>query len=156
MKPFLQTLVFTVLVPGTVAGYVPWRLRPHPFPRPSVLAMVAGTLLIATGLAVYLHTAFWGFALQGRGTPAPIAPTQKLVVIGLHHYVRNPMYIGVLLIILGQAALFTSCTLLFYAVFLWLAFHLFVLLYEEPTLHKQFGSEYDAYRKRIPRWFPKP
>jgi protein-S-isoprenylcysteine O-methyltransferase Ste14 len=120
-----------------------------------MLALAAGILLVATGLVIYLHTAFWGFALRGRGTPAPIAPTRNLVVSGLHRYVRNPMYIGVLLIVVGQASLFRSIPLFLYAAFLWLAFHAFVLLYEEPTLHQQFGSEYDAYKQRVPRWLPK-
>jgi protein-S-isoprenylcysteine O-methyltransferase Ste14 len=154
MKPLLQTLLFTILVPGIVAGYVPWLLR-RPSHPVSAAVLSAGTVLIAIGAAIYLHTAFWGFARRGRGTPAPIAPTKELVVSGLHRYVRNPMYIGVLLIVLGQAALFDSRTVLLYAVFLWAAFHLFVLLYEEPTLHKQFGPEYDAYKHRVPRWLPK-
>jgi len=156
MKPFFQTLLFTILIPGSVAGYIPWLLRAHPSSRPSPPLLVAGALLIGSGLVIYVHTAFWGFARYGRGTPAPIAPTERLVVNGLHRYVRNPMYIGVLLIVLGQAALSSSPTLLLYAAFLWLAFHVFVLLYEEPTLHHQFGAEYDAYKHRVPRWFPKP
>jgi protein-S-isoprenylcysteine O-methyltransferase Ste14 len=114
-----------------------------------------GALLIALGVAIYLHTAFWGFALHGRGSPAPIAPTKKLVVEGLHRYVRNPMYLGVLGVVLGQAVLFQSRSIALYAVFFWLAAHLFGLFYEEPTLHQQFGSDYDDYRRRVPRWLPK-
>ena len=155
MKPLLQTLVFTVLVPGTVAGYVPWRLRNGSPIAASPWMVWPGALLIALGVAIYLHTAFWGFALHGRGTPAPIAPTKKLVVEGLHRYVRNPMYLGVLGVVLGQAVLFQSRSIALYAVFFWLAAHLFVLFYEEPTLHQQFGSDYDDYRRRVPRWLPK-
>ena len=155
MKPLLQTLAFTIVVPGSVAGYIPWLLRAHPAPRPTTLTLSSGIVLIAFGVAVYAHTAFWGFAFRGRGTPAPIAPTQDLVISGLHRYVRNPMYIGVLLIVVGQAVLFDSRTVLLYAAFLWLAFHVFVLLYEEPALHKQFGPEYDNYKQRVPRWLPK-
>jgi protein-S-isoprenylcysteine O-methyltransferase Ste14 len=77
------------------------------------------------------------------------------VVEGLHRYIRNPMYIGVLLVVLGQAFLFWSRALAEYAAFLWLAFHVFVLLYEEPTLRRQFGNEYEAYRRRVPRWIPR-
>ena len=155
MKPLLQTLAFTIVVPGSVAGYIPWLLRAHRAPRPTALTLSAGIVLIAFGVAVYAHTAFWGFAFRGRGTPAPIAPTQDLVISGLHRYVRNPMYIGVLLIVVGQAVLFDSRAVLLYAAFLWLAFHVFVLLYEEPALHKQFGPEYDNYKQRVPRWLPK-
>lgn len=155
MKPLLQTLAFTIVVPGSVAGYIPWLLRAHSAPRPTTLSLSTGIVLIAFGVTVYAHTAFWGFAFRGRGTPAPIAPTQNLVISGLHRYIRNPMYIGVLLIVAGQAVLFDSRTVLLYAAFLWLAFHVFVLLYEEPALHKQFGPEYDNYKQRVPRWLPK-
>jgi protein-S-isoprenylcysteine O-methyltransferase Ste14 len=151
----LKTAVFTVLAPGIVAGYVPWRLRQ------SSVVMVGGPqrwaafLVIALGCAIYLHTAFWGFAMIGGGTPAPIAPTKRLVVQGLHRFVRNPMYIGVLLIVAGQAWLFWSRSLFLYTAVLWLAFHLFVLTYEEPTLRKQFGESYERYRVAVPRWIPK-
>jgi protein-S-isoprenylcysteine O-methyltransferase Ste14 len=155
VKPLLHTLAFTVLVPGTVAGYVPWRLRNGSPIAASPWIVWPGALLIALGVAIYLHTAFWGFALHGRGTPAPIAPTKKLVVKGLHRYVRNPMYLGVLGVVLGQAVLFQSRSIALYAVFFWLAAHLFVLFYEEPTLNQQFGSDYDDYRRRVPRWLPK-
>ena len=155
MRPVLETVIFTVLVPGTVAGYVPWRLRNGSPIAASPWMVWPGALLIALGVAIYLHTAFWGFALHGRGTPAPIAPTKKLVVEGLHRYVRNPMYLGVLGVVLGQAVLFQSRSIALYAVVFWLAAHLFVLFYEEPTLHQQFGSDYDDYRRRVPRWLPK-
>ena len=155
MRAFLQTVLFTIVVPGTVAGYIPWSLRDgHPVAA-SPLVFLPAVLLIAAGTAVYLHTAFWGFALHGHGTPAPIAPTQKLVVVGLHRYVRNPMYMGVLCIILGQALLFESRHILLYTLIVWMIVHLFVLFYEEPTLERQFGAEYDAYRDRVPRWIPK-
>ncbi len=97
-----RTLVFTVFVPGTVAGYVPWRLRQDAAPVTGPEEWAAITV-IAIGIAIYLHTAFWGFALMGGGTPAPIAPTKILVVKGLHRFVRNPMYVGVALVIGGQA-----------------------------------------------------
>ena len=97
-----KTLIFTVFVPGTVAGYVPWRLRQDAAPVTGAEEWAAITI-IAMGIAIYLHTAFWGFALIGSGTPAPIAPTRILVVKGLHRFVRNPMYMGVGLVIGGQA-----------------------------------------------------
>lgn len=155
MKPVLTTLLFTILVPGTVVGWVPWRLHGNAPATDYPVLRWTGILLIALGIAIYGHTAFWGFALRGRGTPAPIAPTKKLVVEGLHRYVRNPMYLGVLTVVIGQAVLFQSKPVAMYAVALWLAFYTFVLVYEEPTLRKQFGTEYDDYRQRVPRWIPR-
>lgn len=153
--PLLKTVVFTVFVPGTVAGYVPWRLRRGVAAAATGVEQCAATAVIAMGIAIYLHTAFWGFALTGGGTPAPIAPTKTLVVKGLHQSVRNPMYIGVALVIAGQAWLFHSQRIAIYLLCFWLIAHLFVLFYEEPTLRKQFGEEYDRYRERVPRWIPK-
>ena len=148
-----KTLVFTVFVPGTVAGYVPWRLRQDAAPVTGPEEWAAITV-IAIGIAIYLHTAFWGFALIGSGTPAPIAPTRILVVKGLHRFVRNPMYIGVGLVIGGQAWLFHSLHIAIYMGCMLLTVHLFVVFYEEPTLRKQFGEEYDRYRALVPRWIP--
>jgi protein-S-isoprenylcysteine O-methyltransferase Ste14 len=150
----LKTFVFTVLVPGTVAGYVPWRLRRDAAPVTGVEAWAA-IAVMAIGITIYLYTAFWGFALIGGGTPAPIAPTKILVVKGLHRYVRNPMYIGVALVIGGQAWLFHSLRIAIYLACFGLIVHLFVLFYEEPTLGKQFGEEYERYRASVPRWIPK-
>jgi protein-S-isoprenylcysteine O-methyltransferase Ste14 len=152
--PLLKTFVFTVFVPGTVAGYVPLRLRRGAAPVAGVEAWAAISVIVI-GSAIYLYTAFWGFALIGGGTPAPIAPTKILVVKGLHHYLRNPMYIGVAFVIGGQAWLFHSLHIAIYMVCMLLTAHLFVLFYEEPTLRKQFGEEYDRYRETVPRWIPK-
>jgi protein-S-isoprenylcysteine O-methyltransferase Ste14 len=156
MKAILQTVLFTVCVPGTVAGIVPWLLRGG---RDALAAAAAarwsGAALLALGAAVYLHTAFWGFAMSGGGTPAPVAPAARLVVGGLHRRVRNPMYLGVLAMVGGQAAMFWSSTLLGYAAALAVLFHLFVLLYEEPALRRQFGEAYQEYRRHVPRWIPR-
>jgi protein-S-isoprenylcysteine O-methyltransferase Ste14 len=152
--PLLKTLVFTVFVPGTVAGYVPWRLRRDAAPVTGVEEWAAITVIVV-GIAIYLHTAFWGFALIGGGTPAPIAPTKTLVVRGLHRFVRNPMYLGVALIIGGQAWLFHSRHIAIYLACFWVIAHLFVLVYEEPTLRRQFGEEYERYRASVPRWIPR-
>jgi protein-S-isoprenylcysteine O-methyltransferase Ste14 len=149
-----KTLIFTVFVPGTVAGYVPWRLRQDASPVTGAQEWAAITV-IAIGIAIYLHTAFWGFALMGGGTPAPIAPTKILVVKGLHRFVRNRMYIGVGLVIGGQAWLFHSPHIAIYTVCMLLTAHLFVVFYEEPTLRKQFEGEYDRYRASVPRWIPR-
>jgi protein-S-isoprenylcysteine O-methyltransferase Ste14 len=155
VKPVLNTLLFTILVPATAAGWIPLWLRGNASMTDMVALRGVSILLIAVGVAIYLHSAFWGFALHGLGTPAPIAPTKKLVVVGLHRYVRNPMYIGVALMVLGQAMLFWSWHLLGYAVLFLIIVHLFVVFYEEPTLERQFGQEYGDYRKRVPRWIPR-
>jgi protein-S-isoprenylcysteine O-methyltransferase Ste14 len=149
-----KTLVFTVFVPGTVAGYVPWRLRQDATAVTGAEAWAA-IVVIAIGIAIYLYTAFWGFAVIGGGTPAPIAPTKILVVGGLHHFVRNPMYIGVALVIAGQAWLFHSGHIAIYLACVLLIVHLFVLFYEEPTLRRQFGEQYERYRASVPRWIPR-
>jgi protein-S-isoprenylcysteine O-methyltransferase Ste14 len=102
-----------------------------------------------------LLESFARFALQGVGTPAPVFPTQQLVVRGFYCYVRNPMYLAVVAIVLGQALLFGSIRVLAYGLFAWLITHLFVLFYEEPTLRKSFGSQYAAYCEHVPRWIPR-
>ena len=113
-----------------------------------------GLLVLVTGALLYFRCA-WEFAVRGLGTPAPIAPTKFLVVSGLHRYVRNPMYIGVWLVILGEAALFHSAILVAYAAFFCIPVHLFVIFYEEPTLRRQFGESYEEYRRAVPRWIPR-
>jgi protein-S-isoprenylcysteine O-methyltransferase Ste14 len=148
----LGSTIFLVLAPGIVAGYVPWRIcRWHL--EPPLLGTssfrVVGVLLIAAGLPVLLDS-FARFALQGLGTPAPIFPTRHLVVSGLFRYVRNPMYVAVLLLILGQGLLFASVRVLVYGVAVWVGFFLFVLIYEEPTLLKRYGRE--EFCANVPRW----
>jgi len=149
--------IFLVVAPGFVAGPVPWWIshwRVHtPFLGFAALR-IAGVLLIAAGTLVVLDS-FARFALQGFGTPAPILPPNRLVVTGFYRYVRNPMYVAVVAIVLGQALYFGNIRLLAYGLLAWLATHLFVLLYEEPTLHKSFAAEYEAYRAHVPRWIPR-
>ena len=118
-----------------------------------MLRLVA-VLLVAAGLPVLLDS-FAGFALQGLGTPAPIFPTRHLVVSGLFRYVRNPMYVAVLLLILGQGLLFGSVRVLEYGIAVWFGFYLFVLMYEEPTLRKSYGREYEEFCANVPRWIPR-
>jgi protein-S-isoprenylcysteine O-methyltransferase Ste14 len=150
-----KTLLFTAVVPGTVAGIVPWTIRADSAVAARGAELVAAAVVIVFGIAVYFYTAFWSFAAIGGGTPAPIAPTKILVVQGLHRFVRNPMYIGVGLVIGGQAWMFHSLALAVYVAFMLLAAHLFVLFYEEPTLRKRYGEEYERYRASVPRWIPK-
>jgi protein-S-isoprenylcysteine O-methyltransferase Ste14 len=151
----LSTLIFTLVVPGTVAVLVPRYLRRGPALAAGGVEATFAFVIIAVGVAIYVSTAFWGFAAIGGGTPAPIAPTSVLVTRGLHRYVRNPMYLGVLCVVFGQAWLAHSRQLAVYGALLWIAFHLFVLGYEEPTLRRKYGEEYDRYRATIPRWIPR-
>ena len=95
------------------------------------------------------------FALEGLGTPAPIAPTQTLVVSGFYRYVRNPMYVGVVAMIVGQVLLFSDLGVLVWAVVAWLAMHVFVVTYEEPTLEQRYGAQYAKFRAEVPRWIPR-
>jgi protein-S-isoprenylcysteine O-methyltransferase Ste14 len=154
----LGSLAFLVIAPGMVAGYVPylisgWRWQP---PLLGLAASrLAGGLLVLAGAASVVHS-FARFALEGRGTPAPVAPTQTLVVSGQYRYVRNPMYVAVVGIVLGQALLFGSLPLVWYALGLWALFHAFVLGYEEPTLARRYGDSYARYRTSVNRWLPRP
>jgi len=98
---------------------------------------------------------FARFAIQGLGTPAPVLPAKHLVITGLYRYVRNPMYVGVTAVIIGQALLLGSVRLLIYGAAVWLAFFIFVLVYEEPILRHTFGAEYDVFCQKVPRWIPR-
>lgn len=146
---------FLVVAPGVVAGLVPWWLTGWQagvlYPLP---VRVLGTVVTATGAAVLLG-AFAQFALEGRGTPAPPAPTGQLVVRGLYRYVRNPMYLAVLAVIAGQALLLGRPVLLGYAAIVGAAFVAFVYGYEQPTLSRQYGAQYAAYRRAVPGWYPR-
>lgn len=115
---------------------------------------VAGVILIVAGLPLLLDS-FARFAIQGLGTPAPVAPPQHLVVTGLYRHVRNPMYVAVSSLVFGQGLLFGNVQVLQYGVAVVVGFHLFVLLYEEPVLREKFGSEYDGYCKNVRRWWPR-
>jgi protein-S-isoprenylcysteine O-methyltransferase Ste14 len=153
----LGSFLFLLLAPGIVAGVVPWWLS-HWHMQPPLLGIpafrIAGVLLIIAGVPLVLDS-FARFAIQGLGTPAPILPTKHLVVTGLYRHVRNPMYVGVAATIFGQAMLFGNIRVLEYGLFVWLAFHLFVLGYEEPTLRSTFGNEYEEFRRNVPRWIPR-
>ncbi len=153
----LGSAIFLVIAPGIVAAYVPWRICRWQV-GPSLLGILSfrlvGMLLIAAGLPVLLDS-FARFALQGLGTPAPVFPTRYLVVSGLFRFVRNPMYVAVVSLILGQGLLFGSIRILEYGIAVWLGFCLFVLLSEEPTLRKHFGSEYEEFCANVSRWIPR-
>ena len=153
----LGSALFFAVAPSSVAGLVPWwitrwEFRLHFFDLEATRAV--GILLIVAGLAGLVDS-FARFALLGLGTPAPIAPPQKLVVTGLYRHVRNPMYVAVVAVILGQALLLGDLRLLIYGGLMWLAFHAFVLAYEEPVLAESFGAQYEDFRANVPRWIPR-
>lgn len=153
----LGSMVFLVLVPGTVALLVPHLIKLST-PRAALpgwpLLAVLGAVLALLGMAVLLES-FLRFALQGRGTPAPVAPPEKLVVSGFYRYVRNPMYVAVLALVVGQGLLTARPWTLAYGALLWGAFHAFVVAYEEPTLRRSFGEDYDRFAANVPRWLPR-
>jgi len=153
---FLKNLLFSVLVPGTVAVYVPVFAFPHAALRFST-SSIAAALLLLFGASIYLWC-IWDFASFGRGTPAPIDPPRHLVIRGLYRYSRNSMYVGVLSVIFGWSLLFESESVAFYGLCVGACFHLFVLIYEEPQLRRIFGPDYDEYCSRVGRWlaFRKP
>jgi protein-S-isoprenylcysteine O-methyltransferase Ste14 len=150
----LKSFLFLIVAPGMVAGYIP-------------LALLRGGSQVETGAFAYLALplwvvggaillwSFWNFLHEGRGTPAPIDPPKELVAVGFYRYVRNPMYVGVLSMIIGHFLWFGYWNLLVYAVLVFLAFHTFVTLYEEPALRRKFGVPYEEYLKRVPRWIPR-
>jgi protein-S-isoprenylcysteine O-methyltransferase Ste14 len=152
---FLKNLLFTVLVPGTVAVLLPWRLASARLAsRPlTVTDWLPAAPAFLAGASIYFWC-LWDFGRTGRGTPAPIDPPKTLVVRGLYRYVRNPMYVGVLLVIAGWALLSRSRDVVLYGVAVALAFHLFVMLVEEPILRSKFGESYNAYCRTVSRWWP--
>jgi len=153
----LGSALFFVVAPLALAGFVPWWMTQWEF-RPAFfgveLTRAFGGMLLFAGVPGLVDS-FTRFALEGLGTPAPIAPTQKLVVTGLYRFVRNPMYIAVVAVIFGQALLFGDQPLLWYGALFWLACHIFVVTYEEPTLKRTFGLEYETFRANVPRWIPR-
>jgi protein-S-isoprenylcysteine O-methyltransferase Ste14 len=153
----LGSAVFFVVAPCTLAGLVPWSITGWQLQPPFLgleLTRGLGAIMILAGVPG-LVDAFARFALQGLGTPAPIAPPRNLVVTGLYRYVRNPIYVALVAIILGQAMLMGDWRLVVYGALLWVFFHVWVVAVEEPTLEQTFGSEYEAFRAAVPRWIPR-
>jgi protein-S-isoprenylcysteine O-methyltransferase Ste14 len=150
----LRSLSVLVLIPGTVAVFVPLQILQAggriAWPR------LSATSVLAAGLALFgfsiLLLCVWDFFVQGKGTLAPFDPPRHLVVGGLYRFTRNPMYNGVLAALVGEAWLFRSTALLEYAAAVFILFHVFVLVYEEPALASQFGESYRVYRGAVPRW----
>ncbi|HJT93497.1 MAG TPA: isoprenylcysteine carboxylmethyltransferase family protein [Mycobacterium sp.] len=150
----IASAAFFVVAPGTVVGLIPWLMTRWEIAESApVWQTIIGVVLITVGLIPPAH-AFVQFVKAG-GTPMPIAPTQRLVVTGFNRYVRNPMYLGLLVAIVGQAVLFSSIWLLVYAAGWWIVTASFVRWYEEPTLVREYGDEYEAYRRNVHAWFPR-
>jgi protein-S-isoprenylcysteine O-methyltransferase Ste14 len=156
MPTGLRTIFFSILVPGTVGVIVPlWIASSRggiSLPGANPLGIMGGAL-IALGAAIYVSCA-WNFTFVGHGTPAPIDPPSTLVAQGPYRYVRNPMYVAVMAVILGEAFLMRMTVLIGYGAILFVGFHLFTVLYEEPTLCRKFGADYTAYCQAVPRWIP--
>jgi protein-S-isoprenylcysteine O-methyltransferase Ste14 len=146
--------VFTIGMPGVMAVLVPYWLTGWDGSDPPLALQVAGVALLAAGAAVLAHTVI-RFVVEGLGTPFPGAPTENLVVGGLYRYVRNPMYLAVIAIVLGQAAILGRVVLVVYAAILWAVVASFVSFYEEPTLSERYGEQYDAYRRAVRGWWPR-
>jgi protein-S-isoprenylcysteine O-methyltransferase Ste14 len=152
----LRSLLWTILLPGFVAGYLPWRFFGLGRARFDLLSPASLLGLSCIGLgAVLLAACIFEFARSGRGTLSPVDPPRHLVVHGLYRYVRNPMYVSVTIIILGEALLTRSVALAIYWAVWFIGANLFVLGYEEPTLRRRFGPSYDEYSRKVGRWIPK-
>jgi protein-S-isoprenylcysteine O-methyltransferase Ste14 len=153
----LGSAVFFVVGPGIVVGLIPWSLtgwqvrEPAPYWAPM---RVLGAMLLVAGLIVLVRACV-RFVVEGFGTPVPVAAPDRLVVGGPYRYVRNPMYVAILGAIVGQALLLGRLGLLLYAAALWLIAVAFVRRYEEPTLARRFGADYEAYRRAVPAWWPR-
>src|SRR5512132_4047507 len=148
---------FFALGPSVVAGVIPWKLTGGRVGRPlpgGIPVRVAGGVLVAGGAAALIH-AFARFVVEGLGTPAPVAPPQHLVTGGLYRHVRNPMYLALEAAIVGQALLFGQPVLLLYAAGVAVLVVTFVRHYEQPTLARTFGAEYEEYRRNVPAWWPR-
>jgi protein-S-isoprenylcysteine O-methyltransferase Ste14 len=150
----LKSLLFLIVAPGMVAGYIPLvLLSSGPRIETGLFAYLALPLWL--GGAVILLWSFWNFVHEGDGTPAPADPPKELVVVGFYRYVRNPMYFGIFMMLGGYFLWFGYWSLLIYVVIVSVIIHLFVVLYEEPTLRKKFGASYDVYLECVSRWIPK-
>lgn len=153
----LKTILATIFVPGTACILVPYlilRATNATIKRPTSPAQVIAILVILSGIymIVWVSTTF---VRQGRGTPVPVEPPTRLIIKGLYRYVRNPMYVGAVLVVLGEALYFRSIWLLVYAIAIWAMLHAALLVFEERQLKERFGPDYEQYLRAVPRWIPK-
>ena len=150
----LKSLLYLIFEAGVFALYIPLELlRTGPRLELGILSLLAIPMWLIGSLIIL--RCFWDFAMRGRGTPVPTDPPKELVVTGFYRYVRNPIYVGVVLIFLGHFLWFGYWVLLLYTVLSFIGVHLFILLYEEPTLKKKFGGAYEKYLRQVPRWIPR-
>lgn len=149
-----KSLLYLIVEAGLFALYIPLAiLRSGPRIETGIVSFLAIPLwLIGTLIVLWC---FWDFTFKGRGTPLPADPPKELVITGPYHYVRNPIYVGVMLIFLGHFLWFGYLELLMYMVSAFIGGHFFVVLYEEPTLKRKFGASYEDYLQRVPRWIPR-
>jgi len=155
IPPAIRTALFALLFIGTVLVYVPYLLVSGGAARLDLGAWrYAGLLPLAAGIAG-IAWCLRDFSVVGRGTPAPFDPPRRLVVTGPYRYVRNPMYVSALLLLVGEMLLLEAPVLLRYAAGFFVVVHLFVVFYEEPTLRRMFGESYERYRQSVPRWLPR-
>jgi protein-S-isoprenylcysteine O-methyltransferase Ste14 len=154
MSLLIRNLLFTIVVPGLGGVWVPWSIltRAGAAPKPAVWLAVS---VIASGAALYF-VCLTNFAIVGRGTPGPWDAPRRLVAVGPYRWVRNPIYLAALLVVVGEAWLFVSPSVLLYAGAIAFCCHLFVIGYEEPTLRRNFGETYAEYIRTVPRWLPRP
>jgi protein-S-isoprenylcysteine O-methyltransferase Ste14 len=154
MSLALRNFLFTIVVPGSGAVWLPWWILTRGGATPAPVVWPAVTI-IAAGAALYFWC-LWLFATVGRGTPGPWDAPRVFVATGPYRWVRNPIYIGAMLVIAGEALLFLSLPLVLYGAVAAIIVHLFVISYEEPTLRWKFGETYVEYLRTVPRWFPRP
>jgi protein-S-isoprenylcysteine O-methyltransferase Ste14 len=151
----LKTLLWSVFVPGTLTTIVPYLILSN-FGNYSFELSVfryLGIIPILFGAMLYFWCA-WSFTFVGKGTPAPFDAPKKMVATGAYKIVRNPMYVACVLVLIGEAIFFESAALLIFAFVLFLFFHIWILIYEEPTLRKKFGASYEEYCDEVSRWIP--
>jgi len=158
----IGSTAFFIAAPGTVTVLIPWLITrwegreplPDALSWATPVLQTVGIALILAGGAVVIN-AFVRFVMDGLGTPAPVAPPEHLVVTGLYRHVRNPMYVGVISVIIGEALLLGRYELLVYAAIAFAVMYGFVRVYEEPKLRSLFGHEYETYRAAVPGWRPR-
>ncbi len=151
---FVKNLLFTIFIPGTVAVFIPLLISSSRGLTSQPLFLIIGIVLLLIGSVIYGWTV-WDFAVTGKGTPLPIDAPRKLVVRGLYRYVRNPMYLGVLIVILGWVWIYADVLIWLYGLAVAIIVHIFVVRYEEPHLEKIFEDEYVDYKASVGRWLPR-
>lgn len=152
---YLRNLFFTILQPGVVAGLVPYFLlraeQTGKILQPFHFLQYIGIILFLLGFLV-MTNCILNFAVHGKGTLSPADPTKKLVIAGLYKYSRNPMYVGVILMLVGEAVFFQSNSIGIYSLLIFCIFHFYIVFFEEPRLKKDFGAEYEQFCKNVRRW----